>query len=151
VMIFNTVVALRFASSKTRNAMQQQSRSGSFLPLVPVNANVLRLPADGDDVNLAVAVEVGRGQVLDVHTALVDQGPLPLCSLRARRSVDAHAAPLARLHAQVVAHADNQLVVAVTVEVGAPDGMAPLQLVIDDLALPQLALFIRRRVDHDLM
>ncbi len=35
--------------------------------LVPVNAYVFRLPADGPDIGLSVGVEVSHGQILDGH------------------------------------------------------------------------------------
>src|SRR5262249_29799888 len=127
-------------------------RSLFLHPQVAIHADVLRRAADGNDVGAAVAEEVRHGQILHRDAALVDQVPLPLPALAVQRLVDAHAALLARLVAQVVAHADDQLVAAVAVEVGAPDGVAPLQLVVEDVPLPQPhARITRRRVDDDLV
>src|SRR5262249_30225446 len=109
-----------------------------LLPLVPVNADVVRLPPHGDDVDATIPVQVRRRQVLDRHAAVLDNLPLPLAVLDVGRLVDAHSAPLSRLLAQVaVTHADDQLLVAVAVDVGAPDRMTPAQPVIDDMAVPQ--------------
>src|SRR5262249_10849227 len=72
--------------------------------------------------------------------------------LAVRRLVDPHAAPLAGLLTLVVAHADDQLLVAVAVEVGAPDRVAPLQPIVDNVAVPQLLRrVVRRRVDDHLV
>src|SRR5262249_31284858 len=100
-----------------------------------------------------VAVEVGGRQVLHRHAPLVDQVPLPLAGLRVHRAVDAHAAALARLVAQVVADADDQLVAAVAVEVGAPDGVAPAQALVQDVPVPgaRRRPAFRRRVDDHLV
>src|SRR4051794_21858381 len=48
-----------------------------LLPHVPVDLHVMRRPADGDNVGLAVAVQVGAGQVLDGYAAGVEFGLLP--------------------------------------------------------------------------
>src|SRR5438270_220735 len=80
-------------------------------------------PADGHQVNLALAVQVGGGKVLNSHAAFIHQLPLPLRSLAVGGLVNADAATLAGLFAQVVAHADDQLLVAVAVQISTPDGM----------------------------
>src|SRR5262249_53977015 len=114
-------------------------------------AQVLRRPADGDEVGPAVAVEVGDGQVFHRYPARIDVVALPLGPPFVQRLVDADAAALADFLAQVVAHADDQLVVAVAVEVGAPAGVAPFQLIVDDVPLPLLARRRRLGVDDDLV
>src|SRR5262249_39516773 len=88
---------------------------------VPVDAGVVGSAAHGHDVDAAVAVEVGRGEVLHRDAPLVDQETLPLRAGRVGGLVDAHAALLAGLVAEVVAHADDQLVLPVAIEVGTPD------------------------------
>src|SRR5262245_14517981 len=44
-------------------------RATASLPLIPVNPQVARLAADGDDVDFPVSVEVGTGQILDRDSA----------------------------------------------------------------------------------
>ena len=106
------------------------------MPAVPGRA------ADGDDVGLAVAVEVGDGQVFHRDAAVVEDVPLPLRALAVGALVDADAAALrelvARLRVRVVAHADDEFVRAVAVEVREPDRVAPPQLLVDDVAVPEL-------------
>ena len=70
------------------------------------------------------------------RTAAWRQRPLllrPRCILRL---VNADATLLAGLHAEIVADADDQLVTAIAVQVREPDRMAPLELIIDDVASP---------------
>src|SRR5438874_1877163 len=50
------------------------------LLLVPVDAHVPSLPADGDDVRSPVTVEVGDGEVFHRDPARVDQEPFPRLS-----------------------------------------------------------------------
>src|SRR5439155_16799461 len=61
---------------------------------VPVDAPVVRLPAHGHQVDAAVAVEVGRRQVLDRDAATFDDLASPLRALLVLGLVDADAAPL---------------------------------------------------------
>ena len=86
---------------------------------------------------LAVAVEVAGGEVFDGDAAGIDELARPLARLALRPCgiVDADAA-LGRV-AQVVADADDQLLVGVAVEIGAPDGVAPFQVFVEDVAVPQ--------------
>src|SRR5262245_43858363 len=119
----------------------------SLLALIPVDACVLRLPADGDDVRAAVAVELGDREVFDRDAALVEELARPLRAEGLGRAVDADAAALS---AALLAAADDQLVGAVAVEVGGRDGVAPLELVVDDVAVPHRALLLRLGVDDDL-
>src|SRR5262249_48138646 len=95
------------------------------------------LPADGHNVDLAVAVQIGRREVLDMNASLVEQVTLPLGALVIERLENPYTAFLAPLVAQIVADADNKLIAPVAVEIGAPDGMAPFQLVVENMALPQ--------------
>src|SRR5262249_24879650 len=123
-----------------------------FLPLIPVNPCVAGLPTDRDDVDLAVAVEIGRGQVLDRHAAVVDDVPGPFRAFAVRAFVDADAATFAGLHAQADAYAADQPVVAIAIALGSPDAMAPLQLLINDVADPLLLdRVVGLRVDNHLI
>src|SRR6516164_5679349 len=89
----------------------QRRLAPSLLALIPINAQVVRLPAHGNDVDLAVAVEVGGGEVLDGHAAVIDNLPSPFLALAVGALVDTHAAALrefvARLRVGIVAHADD--------------------------------------------
>src|SRR5215471_14268322 len=76
---------------------------------------------------------------------------LPLRAFIVRRLEDAHPGFLAGLVAEDVANADYQLVAAVAVEVGAPDGMAPFQLVVQDVTVPQSVRIVGWRVHNDLV
>src|SRR6516225_11022353 len=102
----------------------------SLRTFIPVDANVVRLPADGDDVDAAVAVEARRRQVFDGNAAVVENMPGPLRALVVERLVEPNAATLAGLVAFVVAYAYDDFVVLVAVEIGAPDGVAPFQTVV---------------------
>src|SRR5262249_40543230 len=99
---------------------------GSLLlhTLVPVDSNIVRLSAPGDDVDAAIAVEVRRGEVFHGDAAVVEDVPCPFRALVVERLVQPHAAPLAGFVAFVVADADDDFVILVAVEVGAPDGVA---------------------------
>ncbi len=96
----------------------------------------MRLPADGHDVNAAIAVQIGGGKILNMNAALIEQLTLPLRPRIVECFENAHAAFLARLLAEIVADADNQLLAAVAVEIGAPDGMAPFQAIVQNVTLP---------------
>src|SRR5207249_577100 len=106
---------------------------------------------DGDDVDAAVAVEVGAGEVFDGDAAGIDDGPGPFGAGAVGGFVNADAAAIAGFGVQIVADADDQLFVAVAVEVGAPDGVAPFQGVVEKMTLPELAGFARGRVGDDLV
>src|SRR5262245_34101298 len=95
-----------------RGTARRPSPTGrrSLLRRVAVDADVLRLPANGDDVDLAVAVEVGTGRVLDGHAAVLDDLPLPLLALLVEGLVDAHPAALAAGLRFIVAHTNHQFV-----------------------------------------
>src|SRR5205823_13300527 len=69
------------------------------------------------------------------------------------RLVDTDAALLGERVAlgRVVADADDQFGVPVIVQIGAPDSVAPSQMVVDDVSLPKLVAIKRRRVDHHLV
>src|SRR4051812_24414360 len=94
------------------------------LPLVPVDANVLRLPAAGDDVLLAVAVQVRDRQVFHRDAAVVEDEAVPLLALAVGVLVDSDAALLGEGVAlrRVIAHTDHEFIILVAVEVGEPDG-----------------------------
>ena len=97
----------------------------------------MRLPPDGHDVHSAIAIEVCDGQIFDGHAPIVDNVPAPLSAAAVHGLVDAHSAPLLRLIAQIIADADDQLVIPIAVEVGTPDSVPPFQFFIDDVPLPQ--------------
>src|SRR4051812_31334232 len=69
---------------------------GSSLPLIPIYPRVVRPPADGDDVRLAVPVQVGDRQVLDRHPTVIDDVPGPLLAHAVGGLVDADAALLGK-------------------------------------------------------
>ena len=75
---------------------------------------------------------------------LIDDLPGPFGAFTVGALVDADATALAELHAQVVPDADDQLVVAVAIEVGTPDAVAPLELFVDHVAVPEFPLGVRR-------
>src|SRR5262249_29251058 len=113
---------------------------------------VARLPADRHNVNLTVAVQIRRRQVLHRHAAVVDYLPGPLGAFAVRALVDANAAALTGFHAQVIADADDQLVVAVAVEVGRPDAVGPLEWLVDHVTVPHFfAGVVWLGVDNDLI
>ena len=47
------------------------------LSLVPIDSDVMGRAADGDDVLVAVAIEIADCQVLDSHATGIDQRALP--------------------------------------------------------------------------
>src|SRR5262245_22456350 len=79
--------------------------------------------------------------------------PGPAGAFVVQRFVDAHAAAIDVLVvlAGIVAHADDQLVASVAVEVSTPYRVAPAEPLIDDVPIPHLAAFRRLGVDHDLI
>ena len=81
----------------------KDEHGGSLLRFVPVDANVVRGPADGDDGDLAVAVEIDGGEVLDGDAAVVDDLALPFRAAFVRGLVDAHAAALGDIVAATLA------------------------------------------------
>src|SRR5262249_37570810 len=134
------------------NPLPETERGNKSLPLIPVYPHVLGRPADGDDVRLAVAVQVGHGQVLDRDAPVVKDHPLPLLADGVGALVNAHAAllgervPLRR----IVANADDETVTTTAIQVGTPDGMAPAEMVVENLAIVRLAT-LANLVDNDLV
>jgi hypothetical protein len=63
----------------------------------------MRLPTDGDDVNAAVAVEIGCREVFHGDSAIVEDVPRPFLAWVIHRFVEPDAAPLTRRFALVVA------------------------------------------------
>src|SRR5579864_1223231 len=125
------------------------------LLLIPIDFRVPGLAAHGDDVDAAVAVDVGTNQVFDRHTAVVYNLPGPLLALAVGTFIDPHAAPqckfVAGLWIWVVADTDDQLIVAVAIEVGTPHAMAPAQLFVEDESLEQAILALFVGVNDDLV
>src|SRR5262245_24876770 len=119
----------------------------SLLRLIPINADVLSRPTDGDEVDTAVAVDVGRREVFDRDAPLFDDLPRPFAANLVHRTVDADAA--ANL-AAVVADANDDFVGPIAVEVCHRHGMAPFQLVVNHVTIPHGARLSRLCVDHDL-
>src|SRR5262245_40501045 len=77
--------------------------------LVPMDANVYGRAPDGDDVDAAVAVQVGRREVLDRHAVRIDELPFPLFALTVATLIEPHTATdFERIgHLRVVADADD--------------------------------------------
>src|SRR5262249_9506219 len=119
--------------------------------LVPIDAGVVGLPANGHDVDVAIAVQIGDRKILNVNAALIEQVTLPLRALIVERLENPHTAFLARLVAEVIADSDSQLVAATAIEIGTPAGMAPFQLVVENMALPKVGGVGRRSVHNDLV
>src|SRR5437868_13838226 len=110
------------------------------------------LPADRDDVEPAVAVEVGDGEILDRHTAVLEDVLAPLRAFVINGLVDPDAAALSRLLTSVVPNTDDQLVAAIAVQIGAPDCVPPAQRFIHNVPVPERLLgIVRRRIDDDLV
>jgi hypothetical protein len=120
----------------------ERPSANGLLPLVPVDAAVLRLAADGDDFDLAVTIEVSSGQVLDRDATFIEQHPLPYCPLAVGAFVNADTAAfledVAGLRVRVVANADYEFIRAITIEIGEPDRMAPEEMVVDNMAGPSV-------------
>ena len=143
-------------------ARSQSTRGADATPLairlvlfldafIPVNADVAGLSADGDDVRAAVAIEIGDGQRFHGHAAVFDNVPGPARAFVIERLVDADAAPLPRLVAEIVPDADDDFGVGAAVHVSTFDGVSPLEAIIDHVAVPQLRLVLRLRVNDNLM
>src|SRR5262245_10929895 len=121
-----------------RHRSPRATATHSSFPLVPIDSHVMTLAPCGHQVVVAVAVEVAGDEVLDVHSALLDQSTLPLARARSLRVVDAHPRPWGARF--VVADADHQLLVGVVVQVDREYRVAPLELLIEDKAVPQWRL-----------
>ena len=90
---------------------------------IPVNLDIMGGPAAGDDVTAAIAVEVGGQGILAGHAAVVDGDAIEdgrICSRPGIEDEDARPARTERRRAVRVALADDQLVVLVSIQVGAP-------------------------------
>src|SRR4029077_10183754 len=97
------------ARQSTRGADATPLASGVLFilhSLVPVNADVTGLPADGDDVRSAIAIEVGDRQGFHSHAAVFDYVPSPFSAVFVYDFIDADAATFAWLIAEIVANAD---------------------------------------------
>src|SRR5207253_3065142 len=94
--------------------------------LIPVNLHVLRRAADGDDVRPAVAIQIADGEVFDGDAAGIELGFAPVGCV-----VDADAG--LGFSGDGVADARDEIFVAVAVSVRAPEGVAPGEVVVDDL------------------
>ena len=110
---------------------QQFFTAYCLLPAIPVDFHVMGCAAAGDDIREAVAIQVGGEGVFAGHAAIVDGVPLEgeRLSSRAwdrkrRRQVLVGTGTPGLLGSALT---DDQLVVVVAVEVGRPDGVAPLQ------------------------
>jgi len=75
--------------------------------LIPIDAQIVGLPADGHNVDSAGAVDVCGSQVFDRDSAVIDNVPGPFCSFGVKGLVNAHAAPFTGFVAEVIAHADD--------------------------------------------
>src|SRR5262249_42450966 len=134
-------------------ATRRASDAPSLLlhPLIPVNPAIPRLAAHRHDVDPSIAIQVRGRQVFHRDAAVFDDflGPLGTDAIEAL--VDAHAAFLAGLGTQIVADPDNQLVVAVAVQIGHPDAVAPLELLVHHVPVPELVGVARLAVDDHLV
>src|SRR6266852_6973614 len=127
VLIGRESMALNRKHNQLGALTQPRSPFALFLdPLIPVNADVAGCPAGGDDVGSAVAVEIGDRQRFHRHAAVFDNVPDPFRSRFVEGLVDADAAPFAGLITEVVADTDDDLVIAVAVQVRALNAMSPL-------------------------
>src|SRR4051794_21433161 len=115
---------MRLGRSLALPVKREGGWAAALLADVPVDPCVVGLSPHPDQVDAAAPGQVGRRQVLHRDAATLDDLPCPLRALLVLRLVDADAAPFGRvLGVEVVADADDQLVAAVPVEVGAPDGV----------------------------
>lgn len=93
------------------------------LRAIPVNLDIMGGPAAGDDVTAAIAVEV-RGQgILARHAAVVDGDAVEDGRISSRPGIedkDARASCTWCRRTVRVALADDQLLVLVSIQVGAP-------------------------------
>src|SRR3569623_1923808 len=150
-VLFSTVVAPRTPRQRMVFSWVMAAAPGKLLfGFVPIDAHVLRLPPNGDNVLPAVAVEVGRGEIFDVHPAGIDQLPPPLAAAGILRIVDAQTAAMLRV--LIVSDADDEFLVFVAIQIHAPDGMAPLQLIVQHAPPPEsLSGVFRPRIDYHLI
>src|SRR5262245_18984478 len=96
------------------------------------------LPADGNDVGFAVAVEVRDGQVFTRDAAVIDDLPLPFLAFAVRVFVNPHAPAFSPFFAQVITHADDDFILAIAIKVGTPERVPPAEFVVDDVMRPVL-------------
>src|SRR6188472_1219899 len=102
---------------------------------VPVNLDVMRRSADGNEISPPVAVEVARREVFDRDTPRINKLPRPFRAGCILWVIDPHTA-FGGI-AQVVPHANHQLFVLIAVDIYRPDGMPPLQVLIEHMAIPK--------------
>src|SRR5262245_56016811 len=111
------------APCKERNQLgaltQPRSPLLALNPLVPVNADVAGLPADGDDVRSAVAVEIADGQGFHGHPAVFDNVTGPARAFLIERLIDAHAAPLAGFITEIITDAGDDFLLVIIVKIAA--------------------------------
>src|SRR5262245_5840284 len=115
-------------------------------PLVPIDPYVPCRPPRRDDVDSAVAIEIGGGEVFDGDAAGIDIVASPFIAFVVERFVNADAATLIGFHAEIVADSDDDLVALIRSHIKSlldwsrkklrtPDSMAPFQLVINHNSL----------------
>lgn len=111
----------------------------------------MRLSTDCHDVDSSVAVEIGGSEVLDRYTARIDDSAFPTRPCVILRVVDSQTTSM--LVTQVVSHTDDQLLGVISIQIGTPNGVSPLQLVVENLTFPQplataIVFRIRHRIDN---
>ena len=107
---------------------------------VPINFDVMAGPPTRDDLGSAVSVEVAGDEILDSHASVIEDVPLETERTRSRLRVicvDARPSRGPAAFGVRVSLADEQLVVAVAVEVHAPDGVSPANGLVDHLTVPE--------------
>ena len=104
----------------------------------------MRCVATGDDVYSTVTCHIRGDQIFGCHAAGIDQMFLPLRARVIGRIVDLDSVDLGR-----IAMAKDDLVRAVSVDIGRPEGMAAAETLVDDVPCPQLTWFGGRRVDDE--
>jgi len=72
-----------------------------------------RLPADRHDIDFLVTIQIRRRQVLHCHSAVFDDLSSPFGSGAVLSLVDAHTTPFLGLTAEIIADADDQLIITV--------------------------------------
>src|SRR5687768_16385446 len=75
-----------------------------LLPLVPIDADVLRRPSHGHDVSAAISVQVSGGCILDGHPGRIDELAVPGLPV-VRRIIDSDSTGI--VVALLVANADH--------------------------------------------
>ncbi len=101
-----------------------------------IQLQVMRRSPAGDDVEFAVAGEVGTDQVFGGHPAVVDRVLGPLGRARVVGFVDEDARTFDRPRSGI-AEAEHDFVTAISVDVAGPEGVTTIERCVDDVTWPQ--------------